>query len=106
MWPMPERPRGPPDGVTVIDADPRIGRPGPRRGRGERAPMPPHGQSGRRGPPPAPPGYIGPHPHGRMGGHDNGVGPDEVLVIEDNTSTKPGRNSQKIRGNISGTVWG
>src|ERR1700722_1236881 len=66
MWPLPEQPR-PPE-VTVIDADPRIGRP-PRRNRGDRAPMQqPH--SGRRGPPPPPPpGWIGPPPPGRMGGH-------------------------------------
>jgi hypothetical protein len=94
MWPMPEAPRGPPDGVTIVDADPRMGRPGPRRGRGERPHMPPQGHSGRRGPlPPPPPGWIGPPP-GRMGGHEAEGGIDEVIVIDDNGTVKSGRKKQ------------
>src|SRR5271168_3604291 len=59
MWPLPEQPKGPPEGVTVVDADPRLNRPGPRRNRPNQAPPPP--PSGRRGPPPPPPpGWIGP----------------------------------------------
>jgi hypothetical protein len=50
MWPMPEAPKGPPENVTVIDADPLMNRPPPRN-RVDRIPKPPPA-SGRRGPPP------------------------------------------------------
>jgi hypothetical protein len=106
MWPLPEQPRGPPDGVTVIDADPRMNRPGPRRNRADRAPMPPQ-NSGRRGPPPPPPpGWIGPPPPGRMGGHDLGAGADEIIVIEDNATIKSARKKTKDTGGVLGGLFG
>jgi hypothetical protein len=107
MWPLPEQPKGPPEGVTVIDADPRMGRAPPRR-RGDRAQMPPPNSGHRRPagpPPPPPPGWIGPPPPGR-GGHDMGPDPNEVIVIEDN-GIKPSRKKPpKDTGGVLGLFGG
>lgn len=105
MWPIPEAPKGPPDGAIVVDAEPRMGRPGPRRPRGDRMPMPPGG-SGRRGPPPPPPTWIGPPPGGRMGGHDMAGGADEVIVIEDNATVRSSRKKPKSNGVLGGLFGG
>jgi hypothetical protein len=102
MWPLPEQPSGPPENVTVIDADPRMNRP-PRRNRADRIPVPPP-PSGRRGPaPPPPPGWIGPPPGGRMGGHEMAAGiDDEIIVVQDNTNVKAARKKPKDSGVLGG----
>ena len=105
MWPLPEQPKGPPENPNIIEADPRIGRPGPRRNRAERGPIPP--PSGRRGPPPPPPpGWIGPPPQGRGGGHDIGGGLNEVIVIDDNATIKSVRKKPKDTGGVLGNLFG
>src|SRR5436190_7051047 len=62
MWPMPERPKGPPEGVQIVDAAPpghRRQQMGARQGQPQRPGQPPQ----RRGPPPRPPpGWVGPPP--------------------------------------------
>jgi hypothetical protein len=104
MWPLPEQPKGPPEGVTVIDADPRMGR--PPRHRANRPPMPPPNSNRRGPPPPPPPGWIGPPPQGRMGGHDLGGGADEIIVIDDGGSNKPGKKKPKDTGGVLGGLFG
>ncbi len=104
MWPIPEQPKGLPDGVTVVDAEPRMaGRPPPRRTR-DRVPMPQ--PNGRRGPPPPPPpGWIGPPPGGHMGGHDLGGDMNDVIVIEDHPPSRSGRKKPKDAG-VLGNLFG
>jgi hypothetical protein len=83
MWPMPEKPKGPPDGVTVVDVDRPVGRPGPRA---------------RRPPPPPPPGWTGPPPAGK--------GPDDIIIIEDNSTLKSSKKKTKRKGSVLGGLFG
>jgi hypothetical protein len=78
MWPIPEAPKGLLENVTVIDADPCMNCPPPRK----RVP---------------PPGWIRLPPS---------CGLDEVIVIEDNTSISPKRKSKKRRGILKGLFNG
>jgi hypothetical protein len=98
MWPLPEQPRGPPDGANIIDVNPHIVNPGSRRNRGNRGQIPPQ-TSGRRGPPPPPPPqWIGPQPTGHMGGHDLGGVADEVIIIDDGATMKSVKKKPKDTG--------
>jgi hypothetical protein len=82
MWPMPDPPKGPPDGVIVTDAESRAVRPGSRR---------------RGPPPPPPPGWIGPPPS---------RGADGIIVIEDNATISSKKKSKKRRGILKGLFNG
>jgi hypothetical protein len=78
MWPLPEKPTGLSDGVTVIDVDPAQP-PLPRR---RDRPI-----GVRRGPPPPPPGWIRPPPGQK--------GLDEIIVIGDNATIKSGQEKDE-----------
>jgi hypothetical protein len=97
MWPMPEPPKGPPDGVQVVTVDPNHRPSSGNRRRADR-PGAPAQASGRRGPPPPPPpDWIGPPPR------DSGP-PDEIIVVEDNMA-KP-RRKKPDPGGVLGMFGG
>jgi hypothetical protein len=105
MWPLPEPPKGAPDGVHVVDVNPG-GRPVRRRERADQPPQPPPGARRRAGPPP-PPDWIGPPPRGHGGhGGGGGGGGDDIIVIEDNATVRSSRKKPKGNGNVLGIFGG
>lgn len=77
MWPMPEKPKAQPDGVNIIDANPRVAR-RDARPRGSRPTPPP----GRMGPP-----------------------PDDIIIIEDNSTFKSSKKKTKRTGSVLGGLF-
>jgi hypothetical protein len=97
MWPMPEQPKAPPEGIHIVDAIPP-GHSRPMNGGRRRADRPGPPPGSRRGPPPPPPpGWIGPPPRG-----DPGPPPDDIIIIEDSTT----RSSKKKSKDTSGVLGG
>lgn len=109
MWPMPEPPKsaGPPDGVQVIDVDPRRHRGMPGRSGGRARADRPGPPPGRHRAPPPPPSWIGPPPR-PAGGGGGGDMADEIIMIEDfGAGTKPSKKkSKESSGGMLGGLFG
>jgi hypothetical protein len=103
MWSIPEKLRGLPDGVHIVDVQPTRRPPNPAGRRVARAPTPPGGHLRGSSPPP-PSGWIGTAPE-----RANIRPPDEIVVIETDDNSiklsKKGFRNLRFGGVLGGKRW-